>query len=142
MGMKITHIFITVDDHEAGLDYFVNVLGFRKTWDLAMPDGWRWLTVSPADMDDCNVVINKAGTDQEKALVGRQSAPPYTPVMIIETDDFTGQYETWKARGVAFEGQPESMPWGTYVNFRDPWGNLHLLLQSNPDFTEGMVREG
>lgn len=141
MGMTISHLFITVDDHDKGLDYYVGVLGFKKTWDLPMPNGWRWLTVAPNGLEECNIVINKASNPQETALIGKQSAPPLTPVFMIETDSFQAQYETWKAKGVNFTQEPEHMPWGSMVTFQDPWGNQLLLMQSNREFTEGMVRD-
>ncbi len=139
MKSTISHIFITVDDHEKGLAYYEGVLGFNKTWDIAMDNGWRWLTVSPQGRQTCNIVINKASNDAEHALVGKQSAGDYTPVFIVETDDFQTQYESWKSAGVNFVEEPMTMPWGTMVSFRDPWGNLLLLMQSNTDFTDGKI---
>ncbi|WP_167590502.1 VOC family protein [Oceanidesulfovibrio indonesiensis] len=139
MKSAITHVFITVDDHDKGLDYYESVLGFNRTWDVAMDNGWRWLTVSPQGHETCNIVINKASNDAEFAIIGNQSAGDYTPVFIIETDDFQAQYEDWKAKGVNFVEEPMTMPWGIMASFRDPWGNLLLLMQSNPHFTDGRI---
>ena len=137
--INISHLFITVDDHDKGLDYYVGVLGFNKTWDVALDNGWRWVTVSPQGHEACNIVINKASNEEEQAIIGKQSAGDLTPVFIIETDDFQKQYDAWKAKGVNFIEEPMTMEWGTMASFRDPWGNLLLLMQSNPDYTLGMV---
>ncbi len=139
MKNAISHIFITVDDHDKGLEYYVGALGFNKTWDIPMENGWRWLTVSPQGHETCNIVINKASNDEERAIIGKQSAGDLTPVFMIATDDFQAQYDAWKAKGVNFVTEPETFPWGTMVNFRDPWGNLLLLMEPSDDFTEGMV---
>ena len=37
--------------------------------------------------------------------------------------------EALKAEGVAFEGEPEESPYGTYAQVRDPDGNVFGLLQ-------------
>lgn len=139
MKTAISHVFVTVDDHDKALAFFEGVLGFVKTWDLPMPNGWRWLTVAPGGKGNAEIVINKASNDAERAIIGRQSAGDLTPLLILETDDIAGQYAAWKAKGVNFLKEPESMPWGTSVEFRDPYGNLYMLMQSNPDFTEGMT---
>lgn len=139
MDMRITHIFVTVESHEKGLEYYVGTLGFKKTWDLAMPGGWRWLTVSPAGMHDCNLVLTPADKDQERGRIGCAGAPPRMPLLILDSDDFAAVYEDWKEKGVAFDSEPSTMPWGTMATFCDPWGNQMLLMQSNPDFTEGML---
>lgn len=139
MQSMISHIFITVDDHEKGLAYYSGVLGFNTTWDVSMDNGWRWLTVSPQGHETCNIVINKASNDEERAIVGKQSAGPFTPVFIIETDDFAAKHADWKAKGVDFVEEPMTMPWGSMASFRDPWGNLLMLMQSNPAFTDGKI---
>jgi catechol 2,3-dioxygenase-like lactoylglutathione lyase family enzyme len=73
MKSAITHVFITVDDHDKGLEYYESVLGFNRTWDVAMDNGWRWLTVSPQGHETCNIVINKASNDAEFAIIGNQT---------------------------------------------------------------------
>lgn len=137
MKTVISHIFVTVDDHDAGLAYFQGVLGFTKTWDVPMGNGWRWLTVAPGGPGNAEIVINRASNVEERAIIGRQSAGGLTPLIILETSDFQAQHAAWKDKGVDFQGEPQTAPWGTSVSFRDPWGNLHMLMQSNPEFTEG-----
>ena len=45
----------------------------------------------------------------------------------IATDNCRRDYETMLARGIEFEGQPESQPWGTAATLRDVAGNrVHL----------------
>uniref|UniRef100_A0A7C4AGA3 VOC domain-containing protein n=1 Tax=Fundidesulfovibrio putealis TaxID=270496 RepID=A0A7C4AGA3_9BACT len=139
MKTAISHIFVTVDDHDKALAYFEGVLGFVKTWDLPMENGWRWLSVTPGGPGGVEIVINKASNDAERALIGRQSAGELTPLLILGTDDIAAQYAQWKAKGVDFLGEPVTLPWGTSVNFRDPYGNLYLLMQENPEFTTGKV---
>ena len=92
MKTAISHVFVTVDDHDKALAFFEGVLGFVKTWDLPMPNGWRWLTVAPGGKGNAEIVINKASNDAERAIIGRQSAGDLTPLLILETDDIAGQY--------------------------------------------------
>jgi len=45
----------------------------------------------------------------------------------IRVDDIDATYERMKAKGVAFEGEPQRMPWGTFAQFRDEEGNTYLI---------------
>jgi predicted enzyme related to lactoylglutathione lyase len=44
-------------------------------------------------------------------------------------EDMASTVEALKAEGVAFEGEPEESPYGTYAQVRDPDGNVFGLLQ-------------
>ncbi|EPR37031.1 Glyoxalase-like domain containing protein [Desulfovibrio sp. X2] len=139
MQAAISHIFLTVDDHDTALEYYVGVLGFKKTWDLPLPGGFRWLTVAPQGGEGCHLVLNKAASEEEWALIGRQSAGDRTPLCIIQVDDFDTVYESWQTRGVSFLDSPREMPWGRMARFRDPYGNLFYLMEPNLEFVNGKV---
>ena len=51
------------------------------------------------------------------------------PLFSIETDDCLGDYHALKARGVEFEGEPETQPYGTGVLLKDLYGNRIYLNQ-------------
>ena len=46
------------------------------------------------------------------------------------TDNVVRTYQDLVAKGVAFEGPPEQMPWGTFAILKDPDGTK-IALSSN-----------
>jgi predicted enzyme related to lactoylglutathione lyase len=42
-------------------------------------------------------------------------------------DDIDKTYAEMKKRGVEFEGQPQTQPWGRYAMFKDSEGNRFVL---------------
>ena len=56
MRIRFTSIF--VDDQEAALRFYTDILGFSRKADLPLGDGVRWLTVvSPEDPDGPELVL-------------------------------------------------------------------------------------
>jgi catechol 2,3-dioxygenase-like lactoylglutathione lyase family enzyme len=57
--------------------------------------------------------------------------------LVIHTDDLEGNFADWSAKGVEFIRIPWSeeesgiagCPYGRFIAFRDPFGNVHELLQ-------------
>lgn len=88
---------------------------------------YRWLTVrAPGNKDVC-INLEIAKTNEERALVGRQAAAQ--PLFGISTDDCKRDYVELKRRGVKFEGEPKTMPYGTGVMLQDLCGNKIYLNQ-------------
>ena len=52
MITKMTHVSIYVLDQASAHDFYTNKLGFKVITDVPMPDGDRWLTVSPPEQPD------------------------------------------------------------------------------------------
>ena len=50
--------------------------------------------------------------------------------LFFATDDFRGEYEELKSRGVEFTQAPEERPYGVDAGFRDISGNNIRLMQS------------
>lgn len=123
----ISHIHstsIVVADQDAALDFYVNTLGWEKGMDSMFGPGMRWLTVMPPG----------AATQLVLSLPSwaPEGAPPPQPgghtgiALIAPNIDDT--YATLTARGVAFRGPVETMPWGAKAAwFSDPDGNEFFL---------------
>jgi predicted enzyme related to lactoylglutathione lyase len=47
--------------------------------------------------------------------------------VVFASDDVAATYQELTARGVAFDREPETQPWGTFATFRDPDGNQFVL---------------
>jgi catechol 2,3-dioxygenase-like lactoylglutathione lyase family enzyme len=134
MIKRITHTSILVNDIDDALKFYVDVLGFEKRSDNPMPgmgDDARWVTVSPKEQPDFEVVLQQTvwgpGGDsakERKALVGKQ------PGFVLEVDDVRQEHDRLAGAGVTFVMEIEDYPWGTQTAFADLYGNVHVLSQS------------
>ncbi len=123
---KVTLFKLYVADQDAARNFYVENLGFEVAEDKRLGD-YRWLLVKAPDDEDFSINLEIARTDEEKALVGRQAAAQ--PLFSISTDDCNRDYRHMKGRGVTFEGEPATMPYGTGVMLRDLYGNKIYLHQ-------------
>ena len=124
---RVTLFKLFVLDQDEALAFYTEKLGFELAEDSTLGD-YRWLLVRlPGNRDLC-INLDRAKTDQQKALVGRQADD--APLFSIDTDDCIGEYRALKARGVEFEGEPEVRPYGTGVLMKDLYGNRIYLNQA------------
>jgi catechol 2,3-dioxygenase-like lactoylglutathione lyase family enzyme len=126
---KVTLFKLYVTDQEAARSFYVDQLGFEVAEDKRLGD-YRWLLVKAPDNEEVSINLEIAKTDEEKALVGRQAAAQ--PLFSISTDDCKRDYQEMKRRGVHFDGEPNTMPYGTGVMLRDLYGNK-IYLNQDPD---------
>jgi lactoylglutathione lyase len=49
------------------------------------------------------------------------------PSIVFECEDIDATYERMSNNGVEFEGKPQKMQWGAFVQFKDDDGNTFLL---------------
>jgi len=126
---KITLFKLYVSDQEQALRFYVDQLGFEAAEDKKLGD-YRWLLVRAPDNRDVCLNLEIAKTNEEKALVGRQAAGQ--PLFSISTDDCRREYAEMSRRGVKFDGEPKTMPYGTGVMMQDLYGNK-IYLNQDPD---------
>lgn len=129
--MKITLTSVLVDDQAKALEFYTDVLGFRKKTDVPLGEH-RWLTVvSPESPDGVELVLepdeHPAARQFKAALV--EDGIPYTSFTV---EDLNGEYTRLVARGVTFTQPPTAMgPVETAV-LDDGCGNL-IQLVTPPD---------
>jgi predicted enzyme related to lactoylglutathione lyase len=123
---RVTLVKLLADDMDQALEFYTTRLGFEVAEDERMGD-YRWLLVRLPDNREFCLNLDAAKTAEQKTLIGRQAAD--LPLFSIDTDDCRREYEAMKARGVAFEGEPETHPYGTGVLLRDLYGNRIYLNQ-------------
>jgi catechol 2,3-dioxygenase-like lactoylglutathione lyase family enzyme len=125
MLKKLIYVGLFVSDQDKALDYYTNVIGLEKRWDVALAGGTRWMTVGVKGQD-FELALWPGTPGSAKPIEGRIPAT-YT----IETEDCRKAFETLKSRGVKFE-PPEvlDLPWGLAAMFQDPDGNRLQLRQS------------
>jgi catechol 2,3-dioxygenase-like lactoylglutathione lyase family enzyme len=125
---KLSLFKVYVSDQEEALRFYVDQLGFELAEDKMLGD-YRWLLVRMPDNGEVSLNLEKARTEGEKALVGRQAAGQ--PLFSVSTDDCKRDYAELASRGVKFEGEPKVMPYGTGVMMQDLYGNKIYLNQDH-----------
>ena len=123
---RVTLCKVFVHDQDEALDFYTKKLGFEVAEDHKLGD-YRWLLVRLPDNHEFSLNLDFAKSEEQKALVGRQAAD--LPLFSVETDDCMGDYRAMKARGVEFDGEPKTQPYGTGVLLRDLYGNRIYLNQ-------------
>ncbi|QSB16672.1 VOC family protein [Natronosporangium hydrolyticum] len=121
--MRIHLTSVLVDDQAKAEQFYTEVLGFVKKYDVPA-GGARWLTVvSPQDPDGTELLLEPAGHPAvapfKDALVA--DGIPYTQFAV---EDVQAEYERLSALGVHFTQPPTEMGPVTTAVFDDTCGNL------------------
>jgi catechol 2,3-dioxygenase-like lactoylglutathione lyase family enzyme len=126
MFTAISHITLLVKDQDASLAFY-RKLGFEVHTDA--PFGpMRWLTLCLPKQKNLELVLMRAESEQEKALVGKQGGDK--PLFSLATDDCHKDYERLKASGITFTQAPVEEPWGISAALQDSDGNSIYICQS------------
>jgi catechol 2,3-dioxygenase-like lactoylglutathione lyase family enzyme len=124
MITTVTHASIWVKDQDEALKFYRDTLGFKVVSDNAtsMP-GYRWLTVTPPQQHEFELVLNLATTPEQLAGVGRQG------IFILTSSDIRADYAALKAAGVKIQTDVNVNPWGSDFVFEDLYGNDFDVVQ-------------
>src|SRR5262245_4572801 len=128
MTMRLTVFTLFVNDQDQALRFYVDRLGFMLSEDKRLGD-YRWLLVSATEHQDVGINLELARTPEQLALVGTQGGGK--PVFAVATDNCHRDFQALRARGVTFDGEPRTMPYGTGVMLNDLYGNK-IYLNEEP----------
>ena len=127
--MHLEHMAIVVEDYDAAIAFYVDVLGFELAEDSPAQtnDGRpkRWVVVRPPGART-GLLLAQADGAEQAAVVGRQFAGRVG--LFLRVDDFDAAYALMRAAGVRFHGEPRAEPYGRVVVFEDVAGNRWDLL--------------
>lgn len=127
--MKITITGVFVDDQEAALAFYTDVLGFQVKHNVPVGEH-AWITVvSPNAPDGPELLLEPAGHPAVKpyrdALV-----EDGIPLAQFGVDDVEAEYERLTAHGVTFTQPPTDYEDHVIAVFDDTCGNL-IMIQSD-----------
>jgi catechol 2,3-dioxygenase-like lactoylglutathione lyase family enzyme len=122
---KLAHIALVVDDYDKAIAYYTNVLGFQLIQDEVLSESKRWVLVSPGD-GSCQLLLARAVGQVQEQAIGNQSGGRV--FLFLHTDTFQQDYERLLSHQVEIVRQPEEMPYGQVLVFRDMYGNLWDLI--------------
>ncbi|WP_229738742.1 VOC family protein [Parapedobacter pyrenivorans] len=140
--MTVTNIHVI--DQDSAYDFYVNKLGFRVVDDIPMGPGTRWLTVSPPDQPDLQLVLFPVTVSK---MFPQKIVDTLTDLIkqgvfgcgVLTCHDVFATYEELKAKGVEFIKAPAKEFYGTEALFKDDSGNYFSLQPiSNFDDENGI----
>ena len=126
MRIKLTSLM--VDDQDKALNFYTNVLGFRKKHEFPAGE-YRWLTVvsaeGPADIElSLEPNANPAAKAFQKAMFDQKIA-----LAAFEVQNIEKEYERLSSLGVVFTTKPTQIGPVTMAVLSDTCGNLIQLYQ-------------
>ena len=131
---RMSHVSIYVLNQDEAQDFYVNKLGFELRNNVPMGPVVRWLTVSPKDQPDLEIVLilisdammfTKESAEQMRELVKKGTFG----FGVFECNDIYATYEELKAKGVEFTKAPKQEFYGIEAIFKDNSGNWFSLGQ-------------
>ena len=131
--MHLEQVALIVDDYDAAIAFFVDVLGFELVEDSAAEtnDGRpkRWVVVRPPGAETA-LLLAQADGERQRRAIGDQFAGRVG--LFLRVEDFDATYARMRAAGVEFAGAPRDEPYGEVVVFVDVAGNRWDLLGPRP----------
>lgn len=129
MAQHIAQFALVVDDYDRAIAWYTGTLGFSLVEDTPLSDTKRWVLLAPKGSTGCRVLLARAASPEQVKAIGNQTGGRV--FLFLHTDDFANDYAHLKAHGVEFVREAEQQPWGWVAVFRDLYGNLWDLIESN-----------
>jgi catechol 2,3-dioxygenase-like lactoylglutathione lyase family enzyme len=128
--MHIDHVALIVEDYDAAIGFFVDVLGFELVEDspaVSSRDGRpkRWVVVRPPG-GATGLLLARADREREVRAVGDQFAGRVG--LFLRVEDFEAAFDRMRGAGVEFIGEPRLEAYGRVAVFLDVAGNRWDLL--------------
>lgn len=129
MGLKIKLTSIMVENQDRALQFYTEVVGFKKSQDIPVGGGYRWITlIAPEGHPDVELALepnqNPVGKTFQSGLFEQN-----IPATAFEVDDVEAEHKRLKALGVVFTMAPTEMGPITIAVFADTCGNLIQIYQ-------------
>ncbi len=128
MTQSLGLISLVVQDYDAAIGFYVDVLGFELVEDIYQPEqDKRWVVVRPIGGTGAGVLLAQASNEAQRARVGDQTGGRV--FLFLYTDDFQRDYDRYRAAGVTFVRPPVDAPYGKVAVFEDLYGNRWDLIE-------------
>ena len=134
MDITIQSSFLPLDDPDAALAFYRDVLGFEVRLDVGY-GGMRWITVGPPEQPGTSIVLHPPFadpgiTEDERRTIAEMMAKGTYATIVLATDDIDGTFERVAASGAEVVQEPIDQPYGVRdCAFRDPAGN-HIRINA------------
>ena len=128
MTVSLHSTVLIVEDQDAAIDFYCNVLGWTKTIDNMMGPVMRFLVVAPPGHES-GICL---GQPEIHGAPKASTESPEDAGIYLVSDDLLNECARLKDAGVVFDQDPEPMPWGGHgATFRDPFGNRFFITDAS-----------
>lgn len=128
--MDIIANSIFVENQEEALQFYTNVLAFKKKRDEPVGEGFRWLTlVSLTRQDGTELILEPNGNPISKDYQERLYEAGI-PITMFGVKDVQQTYETLLESNVNFKVTPTTMGSVRMAIFDDTCGNLIQIIEN------------
>ncbi|MEQ9376111.1 MAG: VOC family protein [Imperialibacter sp.] len=139
MITRLSHTTIFVRNQDNAYDFYTNKLGFKVVDDMPMGKDTRWLTVSPPDQPNLEIVlfpitVGKMYPEETANIMLELLQKGKLANGVFECNDIYATYEELKSKGVEFLKAPTEEFYGVEAHFKDDSGNW-FSLQPKSNFT-------
>lgn len=133
MTVSLSTVHIYVDDPEAALGFYRDILGLTVQNEVEN-DGFRWITLATESQPEIKIVLSQphAGRSQENGdALAALLAKGELPGPFFRSDDLDATFEKVAAApGVEVLEEPADRFWGARdAAVRDPAGNMLRIEQ-------------
>jgi len=135
MDIKLTRCSLPVDDHDAAIAFYHDVLGFEVTADVKA-EGARFTTVRPPTQPGIDILLappaaNPDASPADRRALAELMAKGLLGWLVFTTDDCDATFAAVSASGAEVVQEPIDQPYGVRdCAFRDPAGNLLRFNQA------------
>ena len=126
MSVCLSLVTLVVPDYDQAIAFYCDTLGFTLAEDTDLGGGKRWVRVVPSG-SGTGFLFAKAAGETQIASIGNQAGGRVA--FFLQTDDFSCDYEVFKAKGVQFLEAPRYETYGSVAVFQDPFGNRFDLIE-------------
>ena len=123
----IGHITLLIHDYDEAIAFYCNKLQFHVVEDKPMSETKRWVLLAPPGSTGTSILLTRAVTDEQRALVGKQAAGKV--FLFLFTDNLAADYKNLLKHGVGIVEEPEVKPHGKVLIFSDLYGNRFDLIE-------------
>ena len=135
MDIRLSRCFLPIDDHDAAIAFYRDVLGFEIRGDVKY-EGMRWTTIGPPSQPDINIILeppvaNPNASPEDKQAIAELMAKGLLGRLDYTVKDVDAAFETVRASGADVLQEPINQRYGVRdCAFRDPAGNEVRFTQS------------
>ena len=132
--MRIYITSIPIADYDKALNFYTEVLGFKKKKDIELGEGIRWITlVSPEEPNGPELLLEPNAEYHGIKALRDALAEDGIPITSFAVDNLQKEYERLKELGVKFTQKPLTQGGWTTAVFDDTNGNLIELAEIEDD---------
>ena len=123
-----------MNDQDKAYDFYVNKLGFKVNTHATMDNGFRWLTVTPPEQPELEIVLFPATGDgsfdeEVRAALKLLLDKGVMGAGVLQTNNCRATYEELKAKGVEFKSEPKEQFYGVEAIVTDGCGNWFSMTE-------------